>query len=481
MKINFIPLTFIKSQEDLNFQIRNTLIMKKILEKFSDEKELKELLKKTQYGFTTSAKKEGRYKFLRITDLKNGKVDWENVPSCDGDCNNYLLKGGDIVIARTGNNKSFLIKDVPNNAIFASYLIKLEVNRKVLLPEYLYMFLNSYLFWSQVLKMQTGTTLSNVNGEKLKKLRIPYCPIKEQERIVKGNFDKNLKEVIKKVEDFLISKEKLALNSQKDHELLKKLKQSILQEAVQGKLVPQDPKDEPASELLKKIKREKEKLIKEGKIKKQKPLPQIEEDEIPYKLPKGWVWVRLGDITEVYTGNSISKSIKETKYTNLPEGYNYISTKDVKFNGLVNYETGVKIPFNEKKFKIAKSNSTLICIEGGSAGKKIAKINEDVCFGNKLCSISSIVTNCDYTLFYINSPVFKSFFFVKMNGIIGGVGVNKIKSLLFPLPPLAEQKRIVAKVDELMKYCDKLEEKIKQNKEYSEKLMGAVLRESFEK
>lgn len=88
------------------------------------------------------------------------------------------------------------------------------------------------------------------------------------------------------------------------------LKKSILQYAMQGKLVPQNPNDEPASELLKRIKTEKEQLLKDGKIKKEKPLPPITQDETPYELPQGWQWVRLGDICNIYTGNSINETEK---------------------------------------------------------------------------------------------------------------------------------------------------------------------------
>jgi len=110
---------------------------------------------------------------------------------------------------------------------------------------------------------------------------------------------------------------------------VKKLREMILQMAVQGKLVPQDPKDEPASVLLEKIKAEKERLLKEGKIRKQKPLEPIKESEIPFEVPEGWEWVQIGDIGKIFNGNSINASIKNTKYSNLSEGFPYIATKDV--------------------------------------------------------------------------------------------------------------------------------------------------------
>ena len=236
------------------------------------------------------------------------------------------------------------------------------------------------------------------------------------------------------------------------------LRKSILQYAVEGKLVQQDIHDEPASLLYDKIIKEKETLIKQGKIKKETPLPPITDDEIPYNIPENWKWVRLGEVCNIYTGNSINAEIKNEKYTNLEQGYNYIATKDVHFNTTIDYNNGIKIPFNEINFKIAQKNTTLICIEGGSAGKKIGFLNQDVCFGNKLCNINGYLLYNKYIYYFAQSPIFLSLFNEYKAGIIGGVSVNLIKNILLPIPPLKEQERIVKKVDELMALCDKLEQ-----------------------
>lgn len=149
-----------------------------------------------------------------------------------------------------------------------------------------------------------------------------------------------------------------------------RLRELILTLAVQGKLVPQDPKDEPASALLKKIRVEKDQLIADGKIKRDKPPPKISDGEIPFDLPKGWVWERLGVIGNIFSGNSINSTEKESKYA-LQSGLPYIATKDVGY-GLepLDYENGIRIPLGETKFKVALPGSVLICAEGGSAGRK---------------------------------------------------------------------------------------------------------------
>ncbi len=245
------------------------------------------------------------------------------------------------------------------------------------------------------------------------------------------------------------------------------LKKSILQLAIQGKLVEQDPNDEPATVLLERIKAEKAAFVKAGKIKKDKVTSFIYKtsdgyfheningvdkdisDELPFDIPDSWMWVRLKNISDTYTGNSISEAEKNKKYTGLKEGFNYIGTKDVSFSHEIDYENGIKIPFSETTFKHAFPHAILMCIEGGSAGRKIALLNKEVCFGNKLCAFHPFIIPSEYIYIFLQTPYFLTIFKENLSGIIGGVSINKIKELLVPLPPLTEQKRIVVKIEEL--------------------------------
>ena len=200
------------------------------------------------------------------------------------------------------------------------------------------------------------------------------------------------------------------------------LKNAILQLAVQGKLVPQDPNDEPASELLKRVKAEKEQLIKEGKIKKEKPFTEVVENDTPFEIPEKWIWLCLGEFCIVYNGDSINANIKQEKYSKLCNGWSFIATKDVGFNHEINYENGIYIPYCEDSFKIAPAGSVLLCMEGGSAGRKIGVLDRDVCFGNKLCCFTPILIYNRYLYFYLQCPQFFSDFIGSMTGLIGGVG-----------------------------------------------------------
>ncbi len=174
------------------------------------------------------------------------------------------------------------------------------------------------------------------------------------------------------------------------------------------------------------------------------------------ELPQNWIETELVNITNLYTGNSINESVKKEKYTDLSEGFNYIATKDIGYDKSINYKNGIKIPFEETSFKIAPKGSVLLCIEGGSAGRKLAFTSEDVCFVNKLCAfVSKISTeHATFIYYYFQSNDFKTIFNENKNGLIGGVSLNKLKQIKIIQPPLNEQKRIVEKLDKMMKIVD---------------------------
>lgn len=174
------------------------------------------------------------------------------------------------------------------------------------------------------------------------------------------------------------------------------------------------------------------------------------------ELPQNWIETELVNITNLYTGNSINESVKKEKYTNLSEGFNYIATKDIGYDKSINYKNGIKIPFEETSFKIAPKGSVLLCIEGGSAGRKLAFTNEDVCFVNKLCAFVSRISteHAKFIYYYFQSNDFKAIFNENKNGLIGGVSLNKLKQIKIIQPPLNEQKRIVEKLDKIIRIVD---------------------------
>ena len=235
------------------------------------------------------------------------------------------------------------------------------------------------------------------------------------------------------------------------------LRRSVLQYAVQGKLVPQDKRDEPASVLLKKIKKEKEKLIKEGKIKKEKPLPPITPDEVPYELPHGWEWVRLGAIVTVKGGKRLPQG---RKFSANPTKHIYIRVADMKNNSIV--DTDLKYisdeTYEEIKAYTIGSDDLYLTIAGtiGNVGIVPEKFNGMNLTENAV-KLSNISINKVYLMNSIQTRLIQGQFENKTHQVAQPkLAIQRILTTIFPLPPLAEQERIVKKLDEIMKVVDKL-------------------------
>lgn len=213
-------------------------------------------------------------------------------------------------------------------------------------------------------------------------------------------------------------------------------------------------------------------------------MSSISEEEISFDIPESWIWLRLGDFCQVYNGNSINSTVKQEKYSQKCDGHCFIATKNVGFDHIIDYENGIYIPKEETNFKVANAGSILLCMEGGSAGKKIGVLDRDVCFGNKLCCFTPYIIENQYLYHYLQSPMFFSSFFDSMTGLIGGVGSAKLKNLICPIPPLAEQERIVAKIEELMPLVEeygKAEEQLtKLNAEFPDKLRKSILQQAVQ-
>ncbi len=314
-------------------------------------------------------------------------------------------------------------------------------------------------FWTECDKYSSGTSSQNrIKPGMFLEIEIPLPSIEEQMRLV---------EILDKYNDQLsiISdyREK-ALND------FYHLKNSILQEAVQGNLVPQDTNDEPASVLLEKIRVEKEQLIKEKKIKNEKPLPEITEDEILYKLPQGWKWVRFRDIAEI-----ASNLVDPNDFLELI----HIAPDNIeKGNGkLLDYKT-IKDSVTSAKHYFYRGQILYSKIRPNLSKLIIAPFN-GLCSADMYPINSLIDTN--YLFKYMLSQTFLSMS-TKTDTRVAMPKINQesLNKITVPIPPLNEQKRIVEKVDQLMTLCDELEKTVEQSKQDSELLMQSVLQEVFQ-
>ena len=417
-----------------------------------------------QYGTSKKSVPSGLLPVLRMGNIQDGEIVFDKlVYSNDLDDNKkLLLQYGDLLFNRTNSaelvGKTAIFRG-QRNAIFAGYLILL---RPIFInSEYLNLLLNTPYARDYCNEVKTiGVQQCNINAEKISNLLVPIPNLFETVRIVEKV--KNIALPIIKYGELYQKLKHL------NGELLIILRKSILQEAIQGKLVPQIAEEGTAQELLEQIRQAKQQLIKEGKLKKSaltdsiifkgddnKYYEQVGKkclditEQIPFETPKNWVWTRLSHIANIYTGNSISETEKKSKFTDVIGRY-YIGTKDVDFNNRIIYDNGIAIPKQyEPDFRLAPNNSILMCIEGGSAGRKIAILNQDVYFGNKLCCFSPFVGIGKYMYYYLQSPSFLELFNLNKTGIIGGVSIAKVKEILIPLPPIKEQQRIVAQIEKL--------------------------------
>lgn len=252
---------------------------------------------------------------------------------------------------------------------------------------------------------------------------------------------------------------------------VKKLRELILELAVRGKLVPQNPNDEPASDLLKRIHPKKTKLTANGKINEEKLLAPITDEEKPFLLPDGWTWVKLDDIGSTFIGLTYSPKDVSSIGTPVLRSSN-IQNGKIDLHDLVR----VNVPIKENLF--VDEGDLLICVRNGSkslVGKTamIKNLKERMVFGAFMAIYKSKLNF--YIEVFLNSPVFRNLLEGVATTTINQITQNNLKNTLIPIPPIAEQHRIVAKVDELMALCDHLEVQHNNAAEAHEKLVGHLL------
>ena len=298
---------------------------------------------------------------------------------------------------------------------------------------------------------QPGLAVSNII-----EVLIPLPPLAEQKRIVA-----KIEELLPKVEKYGKAQDEL---NKLNEELPERLKKSILQEAIEGRLVPQDPNDEPASALLAKIREEKKQLVKEGKLKKkdleEKP---ISEDEIPFEIPESWEWVTLSQISLDSADGPFGSNLKSEHYTTNKE-VRIIQLSNIGEDGWrdenVKYTTFSHLP------SISRSEAfpnDIIVAKMMPAGRAIICPSEDIKYVLSSDAVRFDFSNHLYRkyLYYaINSNIFKDQVYGEVQGITRvRTSLSKLRTYLIPLPPLAEQHRIVEKIVQLFKEIDKLKTK----------------------
>lgn len=422
------------------------------------------ILKLTDGAHRTPTYKKNGVPFLSVKDISSGKIDYSNCKFISRNEHEKLFERcnpekGDLLLTKVGTTGIPVIVETDDEfSLFVSVaLLKLPTN--LINIYFLKHLINSPLVQVQVKENTRGVGNKNWVMRDIANTIIPLPPLGEQKRIVE------------KIEDLMPLVEAYEESWQRLEDLNKKfpedMKKSLLQEAIKGKLVDQRPEEGTGEELYKTIQAEKKKLIKEGQIKKQKALPEITEEEIPFDIPENWKWVRLGEIMDFQGGYAFKSSSYVSKSKN-----QVIRLGNVKQNQLLTDTKPVYIADDlaeeVENYKIEQDD--IIVTMTGTRRKKdyfyvtlITQddISEKVLYLNQRVGCFRLAKSVynKYILKVLQSNPIRNIIFERETGTAnqGNIGSEDIKTFIYiPLPPLGEQKRIVKKIEELLPLCDEL-------------------------
>lgn len=389
---------------------------------------------------------------IRIRDIIGGKTSTYTTEECT---ENYNITKGDMLVGMDGNFQVEFWNS--EDAWLNQRVCKISANSKYLNQKYLYYYLPIIL--KNINDSVSYSTVKHLSAKILNNIILPLPSVHEQYRIVA-----KIEELFPYLERYAEAYEKI---EQFNANFPENMKKSILQYAIQGKLVEQRPEEGTAEELYQQIQEEKQKLIKEGKIKKEKPLAEITEDEIPFEIPESWKWIRLGKII-IFQGGYAFKS---TEYVQSSKNQ-VIRLGNVKNNTLLIHEKAVfvddEVAQSASDYRL-RENDILVTMTGTRRKKdyfftlvvKKEDLQERNLYLNQRVGCFRTMPGIDveYLLAVLQNEVIKNIIFLKETGTAnqGNLGSEDMKEYVYiPLPPLEEQRRIVGKLKELLPYCDSL-------------------------
>jgi len=399
---------------------------------------------------------KGGVPLVNPANIKNGYIDPSNIKLVSREkysaLQAYVLAEDDVIIARRGDLRKCAVVSAKEKGWLAGtgafFLHTTGIDTSFFKLFYTSSFAQNFLLSDSI-----GTTMDNLNQSLLSRLPFPLPPLAEQKRIVAA-----IEKFMPLIEEYGKRETELKAFNKQIGTLTKK---AILQEAVQGKLVPQIPAEGNAKDLLEEIKKEKAKLIKEEKIKKEKTLPEISDDEIPFDIPENWCWCRLGEIC-----NEIKRG-KSPKYADKSNFLAFAQKCNVKTGGI---DLGLALYLDENSITRYSETDNLVQGDivinstGGGTMGRVGLYETQVPAGIKgvypdshvtvIRSIGNINQHYLYYVLKLNQPV------LEKCGT-GSTNQTELKpavlaDFVIPLPPLAEQKRIVAAIEKLLPLCEKL-------------------------
>lgn len=387
--------------------------------------------------------------YIRVSDMKDDFVSTNNLMYVPHDIystiSKYIINKEDIYITVAGTiGRVGKIPPELNGANLTENADRLVFS--VIDQNWFIDCLKSSAVQSQITNVTTKVGQPKLAIKRIQELTIPLPPLAEQKRIVA-----KIEELLPYVERYEAAYNKLQqLNKRFPDDLQK----SVLQLAIQGRLVPQRAEEGNAEDLYKQIQTEKQKLIKEGKIKKEKPLPPITDDEKPFEIPKSWKWVRLMEIV-----SNLGDGIHGTPQFDDNGSYFFVNGNNLSNGKIIIKADTKKISVIEyEKYKKPLNYDTILISINGTIGNYAFYNGEPIILGKSACYISTIDKICKYYLLYIFKTNFFYDYAVKAatQTTIKNVSLKAMRMLPIPLPPLAEQKRIVTKLEEILPLCNKL-------------------------
>ncbi|MGB4499145.1 MAG: restriction endonuclease subunit S [Methylococcaceae bacterium] len=387
-----------------------------------------------------------------------------------------VCKSGDLIVAEMDAKFGGygFIPDELEGAIVSSHYYLYELDKNKISQNYFETLISTDYIQNQI-EAKGSTNYSSIRAKEFLEYEIPLASQELQA------------EISKRFLTFSDFTSKLNLEHENQQTYLTQLRQAILQEAIEGKLtadwrvknpVQKGNPDHDAQALLETIKAEKQKLMADGKIKKDKPLAPINPDDVPFALPDGWVWVRLGDVCSKITDGT-HHSPPNVSFGN----YKYITAKNIKNDGVdLNNVTYVNSDFHEEIYKRCNPEfgDILYIKDGATTGiVTVNNLTEQFSMLSSVALLKPLFLNF-FLMYAMRSPTFYNSIRDNMAGVaITRVTLAKIINAIIPLPPLAEQNAIVERVDRLLESVNALELQVTERKSYAQQLMQAVLREAF--
>ena len=397
----------------------------------------------TGKALNSSDKSGESYEYITTSNVYWNHFELEKLKTMlftEAELEKFTVQKGDLLVLEGGDCGRAAIWSYDFPMRIQNHIHRLRPYGAICLEYFYHVF---YLYKHTGMINGKGIAIQGLSANALHTLTAPLPPLAEQKRIVA------------KIEELLPLIDRYEEAWTKLEEFNKRfpgdMQKSLLQMAIQGKLVEQRPEEGTAEELFKQIQAEKQALIKAGKIKKEKPLPEIAEDEKPFDIPDSWMWVYIGELFQHNTGKALNSSDKSG------ESYEYITTSNVYWNHfeLEKLKTMLFTEAELEKFTVQKGD--LLVLEGGDCGRAAIwsydfpmRIQNHI---HRLRPYGAICLEYFYHVFYL----YKHTGMINGKGIaIQGLSANALHTLTAPLPPLAEQKRIVAKLEQLLPLCERL-------------------------